>query len=246
MINEINAEMMLNYLYPELMEEWVARYRGTFYRNYNDDALDVDSKAKSVELARDGFLKMLPQEFISPENKKEKDEELKRRIGILGEGFLPIDSLMFRQSLKLEREIDGFLSAKTSFVLSRLFGIDYGKIDNPMVRDAAQLLPYVRESRGDVHWVRRLLETLTGCKVEMRIGRWSEDDTTRCWLPMVKYSVVRDGLRQADFQRLYDQLKELQAFVADYWMPVETVLRIELITHEKPVDSVILDYSAEL
>lgn len=246
MINEINAEMLLNYLYPDLQDEWVAQYCGTFYRNYNNDALEVDAKEKKVRLARDGFLKLLPPEYISPENETEKDEALRRRIAMLTDAFLPFDSMMFRNSLKIEKTVAGLLERKLSIVLSKIFAIDYDSIKNQLVRDAALLLPYVRESRGDVNWVRKMLESITLCPVEMKLGRWSENDNTKAWLPFVHYSVVCDGLTQRDYLREKGNIEELETFVMEHWMPVEVMMKIDLITHNVDSNCMMLNYSAEL
>ena len=67
-ISQISAEMLLNYLYPELGEKWIVRSAGTFYRNYNNDHLSVYEDTEEVVLARDGFLKLLPEALISDEN----------------------------------------------------------------------------------------------------------------------------------------------------------------------------------
>lgn len=246
MINQINAEMLLNFLYPELQDEWVVQCRGTFFRNYNADTLDIDAKNKKVNLARDGLLKLLPQEFISPEKEAEKDERLRRRIAILTEAFVPIDSILFRNSMKIEKSVTGMLERKTSIVLTQVFGIDYDSIRNPMVKDAALLLPYVRESRGDVNCVKKMLETVTSCPVELKLGRWSETDNSKTWLPLVHYYVVCDGLSGKDYLREMDSIRELQDFVMEHWMPAETVLKIDLITHNVDSDKIILNYSAEL
>lgn len=246
MINQINAEMLLNYLYPELQDEWVVQCRGTFYRNYNADTLSVDAKNKKVKLARDGILKLLPPEFISPEKETEKDEQLRRRIAMLTEAFVPIDSIMFHNSLKIEKSFAGLLERKTSIALSKIFGIDYDSICNPLVKDAALLLPYVRESRGDVQWVKKLLEVVTSCPVELKMGRWSETDNTKFWLPLVHFFVVCDGLTGKDYLREMENIRELQDFVMEHWMPAETVLKIDLITHKVESDKMILNYSTEL
>lgn len=246
MINEINAEMLLNYLYPDLQDEWVAECCGTFYRNYNDDALEIAADRKRVRLARDGFLKLLPPEYISPEKETEKDEALRRRIAMLTDAFLPFDSIMFRNSLKIEKTVAGLLERKLSIVLSKIFAIDYDSIENPLVKDAALLLPYVRESRGDVKWTKKMLETISMCRVEMSLGRWSEKDNTKAWLPYVRYTVICDGLTQNDFVREYGNLKELEAFVMEHWMPAETVMKIDLITHNVNSNGMMLNYSAEL
>lgn len=65
MLNEISAEMLLEQLYPELTEEWSVRCKGVFYRNYSDDAMRVDPEERQVELARDGFLQLLPSSLLT-------------------------------------------------------------------------------------------------------------------------------------------------------------------------------------
>lgn len=246
MINEINAEMLLNYLYPDMQDEWVAHCSGTFFRNYNDDMLSIDAESRTVTLARDGLLKLLPKEYISPENETEKGDELKRRIAMLTEAFLPIDSIMFRKTLKIEKFFGDILERKISTLLKTVFGIDYDTITNPLVRDAAILLPYVRESRGDVQGVRKMLEAITQCPVEMKLGRWSERDNTMAWLPFVHYFVVRDGLTSRDYLREMEYIRELESFVMEHWMSAEVVMKIDLITHKVNRDEMILNYSAEL
>ena len=42
MNKEISAEMLLGHLYPELELLWTVRHRGTFYRNYSHDVMDID------------------------------------------------------------------------------------------------------------------------------------------------------------------------------------------------------------
>ena len=62
---EIRAEVLLNYLYPEMENEWIVQSKGTFYRNYNQDLLWLDQKDHKVQLARDGFLKLLPEGLLT-------------------------------------------------------------------------------------------------------------------------------------------------------------------------------------
>ena len=41
-IAEIKAEVLLNHLYPELADQWIVKNKGTFYRNYIEDAMRID------------------------------------------------------------------------------------------------------------------------------------------------------------------------------------------------------------
>ena len=64
-ISEASAEMLLNFLYPEVEKQWIAHGEGSFYRNYNSDLLDFDDETKEIWTARDTFLNLLPQGVIN-------------------------------------------------------------------------------------------------------------------------------------------------------------------------------------
>ena len=110
-ISQISAEMLLNYLYPELGEKWVAQYAGTFYRNYNNDHLSVYEETAEVVLARDGFLKLLPEALLSDENDlkggnfSEKYEKLEQKKKIFQEAFMPFNTFSFRQKIRMEKKL---------------------------------------------------------------------------------------------------------------------------------------------
>ena len=41
---DISAEFLLNYLYPDRMDQWEVDCAGTFYRNYSEDILAIDEE----------------------------------------------------------------------------------------------------------------------------------------------------------------------------------------------------------
>ena len=104
-IPEISAEMLLNFLYPELEEKWIAHHDGAFYRNYSRDVLSVEPEEEQVSLSRDGLLRLLPQGLLSPEGElrtgdpDERHDEIQQRLKVLSEAFLPFDSFAFRRRL---------------------------------------------------------------------------------------------------------------------------------------------------
>ena len=122
-IPEIGAEMLLNYLYPELEDQWTVRQEGTFYRNYNRDVLSLDPDTASVRLSRDGLLGLLPQGLLSQEedllsgDRKEKHKELEQHLKLLSEAFLPFDTFNFRRRLKVERSVSELLNGKLEWLL---------------------------------------------------------------------------------------------------------------------------------
>ena len=82
---ETRAEFLLNYFYPEHPDQWQVENEGSFYRNYNRDLLSIDEELCTLRLARDGFLRLLPQGLLTEENElrkgdiKQKHEKLERR-----------------------------------------------------------------------------------------------------------------------------------------------------------------------
>ena len=61
-IPEASAEMLLNYLYPEVGQKWIAHGEGSFYRNYNSDLLEYDDETLNAWTARDTFIRLLPDQ----------------------------------------------------------------------------------------------------------------------------------------------------------------------------------------
>ncbi|MDO5321168.1 MAG: hypothetical protein Q4F39_02115 [Bacteroidia bacterium] len=254
-LKEISAEMLLNYLYPELEDKWVARHEGTFYRNYNDDTLAVDPETAEVTLARDGFLKLLPQGVITREEElkgkevKGKYEAMKKRNHLLMEAFLPIDSFNFRKKLRIERTVSELLEDKMDFILSRYYGVEVDENTDPYIREAAYILPYVSKKRGDFVFIRELMKSVLGCPVKMSRGRFSGTDTTVSWLPMVRYDLLVDGLDVEEYGRMAAEIKPFCNFLLEWFIPVDTVCRFAI--RQKSGDGVeggkmILDYNIEL
>ena len=254
-IPEIGAEMLLNYLYPELEDRWIAHHDGAFYRNYSRDVMELSPEENTVWLSRDGFLDLLPQGLLSREDSlktgdiQEKHKELERQLRILSEAFLPFDSLAFRRRLKLERNLSEVLEGKLSYVLKTYFGVDLEAQENPYVREFAVLLPYVRQWRGDFGQLKSLLSAVFHCPVAMKEGRYSETDSTREWLPVVRYELLVPGLSAAEFQALYTEVKPLEAVLSEWFVPME--VRLELAVREHTDASRVnsrltLDYNTEL
>ena len=253
-IPEIGAEMLLNYLYPELEERWTARHDGTFYRNYNRDVLSLEPGEASVSLSRDSLLALLPQGLLTSEDglkkgdKQEKHKELERQMKILSETFLPFDTLNFRRQLKTEREVSELLDGKLEYILKTYFGYDLAAEENPYVREFAVLLPCIRQRRGDFNLVRNLLSAIFQCGVSMSERRYSQSDSTRGWLPALRYELLIPGLSPGEVQALYRDLQPLSDFLCEWFMPVEVHLEIVIRQHlpERQLDGLALDYNTEI
>ena len=135
-IPEIRAEVLLNYLYPEVGDQWTVQNEGTFYRNYNSDLLTIDDEGLKAETARDSFIKLLPQGLITSdtdlkgEDSAEKFKQLQIKLRLLRETFKPIDTFRFRDSIFIEKQVDSLLQNKISYILNAYFGIDLDQIEN--------------------------------------------------------------------------------------------------------------------
>ena len=242
--------MYLESLYPELEDKWIARHEGTFYRNYNDDSLSADPDKAEVTLARAGFLKLLPQGLITSEEElkgrdvKGRYDSMNKRNHLLSEAFLPIDSFNFRSRLRIERQISDLLDRKLDYVLDRCFGIRVGADTDPYVREAAYLLPYVSRRRGDMLFVRELLETLVKCPVEMKRGRYSGTDNTRAWMPLVRYDLLVPGLDAQGYRQKTEQIRPLCNFLLEWFIPVDVICRFGIKQGDGAAENgAILDYN---
>ena len=254
-ISEIRAEMLLNYLYPELEDKWTARCEGTFYRNYNSDPMEVNPTNAEVSLARDGFLRLLPQGLITrDEDLKRGDiteniKELQRRKHLLNEAFLPFDTYVFHNKLIIERQTSELLEIKLAYILKEYFDYDIQQETSPLVREAAMLLPYVNIWRGDFGFIGNLLGALMKCEVKFSIGRYSHFDTTICWLPKVRYELVIPGLSPEQYRQKNEGIQPLRDFIMEWFIPFDVVCEMPIKDHPSSQQTdfrTILGYNTEI
>jgi len=254
-ISQISAEMLLNYLYPDMGDQWIARCLGTFYRNYNDDQLSVYEETKEVILARDGFLKLLPESLLSSEDElkggdfAEKFKMLEKRRRLLKEAFLPFDTISFRQRMHIEQQITHLLDVKLDYMLKTFFHYDRAKETNPYVRKIAVLLPYVSKLRADFSGMAKLLGTIMGCRIKLKLGRYSQTDSTLHWIPSVEYQLLIPDLTAEQYDKLLADILPLQAFIAEWFTPAEVRCKISIKHHRQPQitgNKLILNYNTEL
>ena len=255
-ISQTRAEMLLNYLFPEMAERWIADCKGSFFRNYNSDVMALYPDEQKVELSRDGFLKLLPQGLLNNEDdlKKAKDivaktRELERRRHRLEEAFLPLDTLHFRRSLKMERQIAELLDGKVEYLLKQYFGFDLAAEQNPYVRQVAVLLPYAKQIRGDFHRLQRMMEVLFQCQVDMKEGRYSESDSTVRWVPMVRYDLLIAGLDAEEYKAINAEVQPFADFLCEWFVPAEVLCQVRIKEYGQPQQTntrLTLDYNTEV
>ena len=251
-LSEISAEMLLNRLYPELTDQWQVSYAGTFYRNYSNDAMMVDEESRKLTVARDGWLKLVPAGLLSDENELRegnfsvRNEKMNERVELLREQFLPFDSFAFRRRLHLEREINRILEEKELFILKQWFGIDWDSLTDPLVRELARLLPYLKGVRGNVFFVRDLLRSLLDLEVKLHRGMWSATDTTRSRIPWLRYEIIKDGMTAEEFLRENEAIAPAADFIREWLLPAEVRCDISYKSFRNTEENPILDYNSIL
>ncbi|MEG1543119.1 MAG: hypothetical protein RR382_01150 [Tannerellaceae bacterium] len=254
-IKEISAEMLLNYLYPELENSWVAHYKGTFYRNYNEDVIELDTDNSNVTITRDGFVKLLPQGLITLDNElkkgdlKERAEALRRRKYLLDETFLPFDTFTFRNRLRIERQISDLLNQKIEFILKNYFYYDLSAETDKYVKELAVMLPYVSYLRGNLGFISDVLAGLLGYEVIINKGRYSSTDDTLSWLPQIRYEIIAENLEANEYKDLNKSIECLQAFIRKWLLPFDMHIEFLIKHHGQSFilgDKLTLDYNTEI
>lgn len=254
-LSEISAEMLINYLYPEMEERWKVQNIGTFYRNYNRDVLTYDEEHTEIQVARDGFLKLLPQgmlftaKSLDHSNLRNAINEQNAQMRLYRDLFQPFDTFSFRRRLAIERQVSELLDAKLYYVLSTYFHYDLSKEENPLVREVAVLLPFVSRMRGDFMFVRNLLSSLFDCEVQCYQGRYSHSDNTARWIPLMQYELLVADMTNEQYNTLSQELEPLTHFISEWFIPAEVHCEISLKWHHQPPltgRNLTLNYNTEL
>lgn len=254
-LSEISAEVLLNYFYPEMADAWKVQNEGTFYRNFNRDLLAYDEETGEVQVARDGFVKLLPASMLYPESslkgkgKRQNAEHLTEQRRLFQDMFQPFDILSFRRTLAIERQVYSLLEEKMQYILTTYFHYDLAAETNPYVKEIAVLLPFVRNMRGDYRLLRKLLASLFGFEVTCRIDRFSDTDQTRSWLPQVTYEILVEGLSTEEYEAMNREKEGLIQFLQEWFIPFDVKCYIIIKWHNQSWNDAnhwLLDYNTEL
>ncbi len=244
MEKEISAEFLLNYLYPGMRKQWRILQKGTFYRNYNGDAMKVAFAEGYVELSRDGILGLLPESLLTPNSDTHASyDEVHKRLNLLREAFSPIDSIYFNYHLKVEHNISLILDSRLKYILKEYFSYDMEAETDPLRRQVAPLLPYVVQLRGDIPFVRSLLSVLTGHKVTTRQSAWSDIDNSRRWFPKTTFCIIENGLTPMQYMQERERISPVTEMLCQWFMPFDMITKIEI--HGESSNYSILDYNIE-
>ena len=252
-LSEVNAEMLLHYLYPEMDDKWTVEHLGTFYRNYNSDLIAYDKENGEVQVARDSFTKLLPAGMLfsesSQKDKKVNTSKQKDRQLLLRETFQPIDNVSFKHRMSVEREVSDLLDSKMQYVMTTYFHYDPKAEENEYIRQVADMLPLVRNIRGDYMTIRNILAAIFDCEVTCAIGRYSDTDQTRSWIPQVAYELQIEGLDTKSFEIMTNDVEQLRQFLQEWFIPFDVQCNITIKWHHQGMndaDHWLLDYNTEL
>lgn len=257
MVTEVSAEMLLEYLYPGLENQWRVNDCGGFYRNYQPDIKSLDPGSGEISLSRNGFLHLLPPTFISPrdeivseKNRRVTSEKLKERRQILSEVFKPLDTFAFRKRLEIEKKTSELLEMKLDFILKTFFGVDYQTVESPLVRKAAVILPYVALYRGNLHMIKDMIASILDCRVKMDLShRYSERESFLAWMPEVRFIAFIPGLDPQTYREKMAELAPFTEFVREWFMPYD--VHTEILVREgrdrsQTAGGTMLDYNGKL
>ena len=232
-ISEIRAEVQLNHLYPEQTDSWIVRDKGTFYRNYSSDILQLEEKLSQVSLSRDGLLRLLPQGLVGPEG-----EEL----------FIPFDSWRFREGIRAEEDLASLLENKLDILLKTYYGVDITAEENPYVREIMKVLPLASRLRGNYYKIGDILNVILNKRVTTHISCYNWSDKTAHTQPMVSYKVWVADLNEESYNELAKNIEALKNFLVEWLIPFDTRCTVELKTEKCASlnNKMLLNYNTKL
>ncbi len=254
-LSEAKAEMLLNILYPEMEDKWIVCDKGSFYRNYSPDIMSLDLAHNRVVLSRDGLLKLLPDQMYSVQTEllqsndvKQTFEDIQRREHFLQEAFSVFDSLIFRRKMRIENTVSEMLSHKLRLILKRYFQIDISTESNIYVVRLALTLPFASRVRGSYKRITDLLEMVFAHEVRLVTTRYSHLDSTRCWIPWLKYDIIINGLNATQYKELDKQIQPVEDFLREWFIPldVKCSLSIKQTSEYQGNPSLLLNYNTNL
>lgn len=257
-MSEISAEMQLGYSHPGNDNNWVVHSKGTFYRNYQSDVMALNDQSNVVDLARDGFLHLLPQGIITndtdlstddPYQKKAAWAQLQARKRRMEAAFQPIDTIRFRNRMRTEKQISDTIRDSHGFILKNVYGINIEDYPSPFVQQMMLVLPNIKRYRGDLEIIRLFLASSTDSEVELIRKRYSDTDTTRQWIIEAVYNIYIGELSSVKYTEMSEKAALIEDFLRDWLIPFDVKLKVRIKDKTKTRtigSSLILDYNIQL
>ncbi len=249
-ISNVRAEMLLNYLYPELAESWRVENRGTFYRNYSEDILAYDPEEVRVDLSRDGLLRLLPPRMVSSsflDSGKDIVSQSQREaqeLRVLTELFTPLDSILFRLNMRAEVQASELFNGYEEYVLREYFGYDISTEENRYVLTMLPMLLYVAKLKVDYGTLSTILELIVGYKVSFEIKNYSQSDRVGVALLRVLFTIDVEGLSGEEYRVMNGELSPLFELIREWFVPFDHVCEFRVRDQGKVGDT--LSYNMRL
>ena len=83
----------------------------------------------------------------------------------------------------------------------------------------------------------------------MTTGRYSHSDTTRSWLPMVRYDLIIPGLTPEEYHEKDKEIQPLREFLCEWLIPLEVWCEIVIKEYDVPLQTdtrLTLGYNTEV
>nr|MCR5455032.1 hypothetical protein [Bacteroidales bacterium] len=158
---------------------------------------------------------------------------VEHRQRVLKAAFMPFDTYVFQKKLDIERHASQLLEDKLKWLLNEYFRYNIDEETSPLVKEAAMLLPFISQYRGDFGLVSNLLQTLVKCSVVMSKGRYSEADNTVCWLPYIRYLLMIPDLTAEEYREKSRQIEPLAQFIKEWLIPFDVHCEIVVKEHRE-------------
>lgn len=251
---DISAEFLLNYLYPDKKDQWIANCEGVFRRNYSPDVLSFSEEDSSVRLSRDGFMDLMPGGLLAADDELLGDdfelryEELMRRKDLFQDLFIPENTIFFRNRLSLESHVSSLLKDKVNYLLLHYFHYDWQAETSPLVKEVAPLLLMIRNLRADFGFIKNMLEVLLQTEVEMKVGQYSWGEEIEQSQPEIRYDILIPNLSAEEYNELTENIEPLKSFLEEWFIPFDTHCVIAIKHHGQSFRldrGWILDYNTE-
>lgn len=213
------------------IHDYVARYKGCFYRGYNADLIKINRVEKAIELSRDGIMRNLPESLFFNEQYlrdssdeevlKERESELEVQREQLSVFFEAFDTILERGLLELHKCVDSIECGKEEFVLKELYDIDIHRFHNPYVCKLARLLLDGDRLKGNIHlipfFVKSILDENISCRRVSRVV----DELKSIYYIELQFVIYIEGLSTEEYRQRMDEYDEFFWYLEQWFMPFD-------------------------
>ena len=129
-------------------------------------------------------------------------------------------------------------------MLKEYFNFDIEQVKDPLVAKAALLLPLVANRRGDIRFVKRMIENIAGRKVRIRKSAYSDTDNSQYWMQKIDFDIVVDNLTEETYREEEKRIAPLTEFISTYLVPIDIFCSFNIVG--KNTDVKLLNYNTNV